>query len=630
MDIDYKKIGFKCGLEIHQALDTGKLFCNCSSALDENKEFSEIKRHLRPVAGETGTVDASARFESLRKRNFIYHAFKDEACLVEMDAEPPHNINETAKKTALLFAMLLGMDIPEEIHVMRKTVTDGSATSGFQRTALVATGNDRSCIETSKGKIYFENMSLEEDAGKIIKKEGNRTTHYSLSRLGIPLIEISTSPDIKDADHVKETAAKIGSLLRAFPETKRGIGTIRQDINISIFGGIRTEVKGWQDLSRITLITENEVKRHLFLINLKSELEEKNIKKIDIRPIEVTDIFVNTKSRLISDLIRRNAIVIAIKIPGFNGILKREVCPKKTFGRELSEYAKAFGANGMVHTDEDLSKYKLVHEFNILKEKLDAKDDDLILMIAESKTIAEQSIDAVIKRTRYCLEGVPAETRIPNHVDATSSYARPLSGAHRMYPETDVATMKITDEYLTEIKKDMPETLESKRKRFEKDLKLNSELASTIISSPYLTHFETLSQNHKDVDAKDIANFFINTLSDLKKRENIDITSLSLDNFEDIFKNISCGKLLKDTIPQFVKIKVKHPELFADEIMTNYDLAPLSESEVTKIIRLIIEENQNAPMGAVIGMSMSKLKGRFDSKKIAKIVSANIGKNKKK
>ena len=627
MDIDYKSIGFKCGLEIHQALDTGKLFCNCSSALIEKGEFTEIKRHLRPVAGETGTVDASARFESLRKRNFIYHAYKGEACLVEMDAEPPHDINEKAKKTALLFAMLLNMDIPDEIHVMRKTVTDGSATSGFQRTALVATGNDKSYLDTSKGKVYLENMSLEEDASKIMEKAGNKV-HYSLSRLGIPLIELGTAPDIKDADHVKETAAKIGSLLRSFPETKRGIGTIRQDINISVFDGARTEIKGWQDLSRIKLITENEVRRHLFLLDLKSELKDKGIKKIDSVPVDVTDIFVNTKSRVISDLIKRNAIVLATRLTGFNGILKREICPKKTFGRELAEYAKSFGSNGMIHTDEDLSKYNLVHEFNLLKEKLDACDDDLILIIAETKTVAEQSIAAVIKRTQYCLKGVPEETRIPNHVTATSSYARPLSGAHRMYPETDVKTMRITSDYLAKIREDMPETLESKRERFEKDLKLNAELASAIITSPHLSYFETITQNNKNINAKDIANFFINTLSDLKKRENIDISKLSQTDFEDMFAQISEGKLLKYTISQFVKIKVKHPELFATEIITNYDLAPLTESEVKDTINKIIIDNPKAPMGAIIGMSMSKLKGRFDGKMIAVIVNNLLLKNK--
>ncbi len=625
MKLDYKKLGFKCGLEIHQELDTGKLFCSCSSALAEKDECSQIRRKLRPVAGETGNVDVTALFESARKRHFIYHAYKDEACLVEMDAEPPHPINEEAKKTALLFASLLKMNIPKEIHVMRKTVTDGSATSGFQRTALIGLSNQESFLDTSNGRVYLESMSLEEDASKIIEKKDDEI-HYSLSRLGIPLIELTTAPDIKDPGHAKETASKIGMLLRSFPQMKRGIGTIRQDVNISIFDGARTEIKGWQDLSRLSLLVENEVKRHMFMNSLKSELEKKGIKKISTKPEDVTDLFIKTKSKLISSLISRNAIVLALKLPGFAGILGREVCPKKTFGKELSEYAKAFGAKGMLHTDEDLSKYSIVHEFSLVRKKLQAKDDDLVLIIAETKTTAENAINSVFDRARQCLVGLPEETRVPNHADATSSYARPLSGAHRMYPETDIATINVSAGYLASIVKDMPETLETKKERFEQKLGLNSELSSAIISSGHLPVFEKITAANKNILPKDIANFFVNTLADLKKRDKIDVSKIHDSGFEDLFRNLAKGNMLKDTIPQFLKIKAGHPELFADEIIKNYSLAPLSEKDARKIIDRIVSKNPKAPKGAMIGMAMSELKGRFDGKKIAVLVGNMVEK----
>ncbi len=566
-------------------------------------------------------MDVTALFESARKRHFIYHSYKDEACLVEMDAEPPHPINEKAKKTALLFASLLDMDIPKEIHVMRKTVTDGSATSGFQRTALIGLGNRESFLDTSKGRVYLESMSLEEDASKIIEKKDDEI-HYSLSRLGIPLIELTTAPDIKDSAHAKETASKIGMLLRSFPQMKRGIGSIRQDVNISILDGARTEIKGWQDLSRLNLLVENEVKRHMFMDSLKSELDKKGIKKISTKPEDVTDLFIKTKSKLISSLISRNAIVLALKLPGFAGMLKREVCPKKTFGKELSEYAKAFGAKGMLHTDEDLSKYSIVHEFSLVRKKLQAKDDDLVLIIAETKTTAENAINSVLDRARQCLVGLPEETRVPNHADATSSYARPLSGAHRMYPETDIATIKVAAGYLASIVKDMPETLESKRERFEQELGLNSELSSAIISSSYLVLFEKISDSCKVMEPKDVANFFVNTLADLKKRDKVEVSRIHDSGFEDLFRSLDKGNMLKDTIPQFLKIKAGHPELFADEIIKNYGLAPLSEKDAKRMIDQIVSKNSKAPKGALIGMAMSKLKGRFDGKKIAALVDS--------
>ena len=218
----------------------------------------------------------------------------------------------------------------------------------------------------------------------------------------------------------------------------------------------------------------------------------------------------------------------------------------------------------MIHSDEDLSKYNLVHEFNLLNKKLNVDENDLIIIIVEMPSVAKNAIGAVMDRTQYCLTGIPAETRIPNHVTATSSYARPLSGAHRMYPETDIATICIDEYYLTDIKKDMPETLESKKERFLTDLRLNEELAQTIISSAYLSSFEEIVKKYPKLEPKDIANFFINTLADLKKREKLDINKLKKTDVDDIFKNLSTGNLLKETIPQFVKIKLDHPELFSD------------------------------------------------------------------
>ena len=58
--MDFQKIGLKCGIEIHQRLDTHKLFCACPSTMIEDEkdvEIKVIKRQLRAVAGETGEID---------------------------------------------------------------------------------------------------------------------------------------------------------------------------------------------------------------------------------------------------------------------------------------------------------------------------------------------------------------------------------------------------------------------------------------------------------------------------------------------------------------------------------------------------------------------------------------------
>lgn len=273
--MDYKKIKFKCGIEVHQQISSKKLFCDCSTDMKEQKEILKIQRNLRTSASELGEKDVAAEYETKRKRDFIYHVYKDETCLVETDSEPPHNINPQALQTALEVAKTLKLKIPDKLVTMRKIVVDGSSCSSFQRTLLIGIESDKSYLQTSQGKVKVTSLCLEEDACKIIKRD-KKITHYSLSRQGIPLLEIRTDPDIKNPEHAKETAEKIGMILRSFEDIKRGIGTIRQDVNLSIQGKARIEIKGFQNLRSMPKIIENEVKRLQKLKTIKPEVRKAN------------------------------------------------------------------------------------------------------------------------------------------------------------------------------------------------------------------------------------------------------------------------------------------------------------------------------------------------------------------
>src|SRR3989338_5839850 len=240
--MDYIKLGLKAGLEIHQQLDTGKLFCNCPGYLRSEEPDYTIMRKLHAVAGESGEVDVAVEYEASRDKEFIYQGYNDTTCLVEIDECPPYLINEKALDEALKIALLLNCEIYQTTQVMRKTVIDGSNTSGFQRTFLI--GHD-GYVETSFGKVNVDSVALEEDAARIVEKSDKRAV-FRLDRLGIPLMEIGTEPIMSNPEEIKECALKIGEILRAC-KVKRGIGTIRQDVNISIKGHDRVEIKGFQD-----------------------------------------------------------------------------------------------------------------------------------------------------------------------------------------------------------------------------------------------------------------------------------------------------------------------------------------------------------------------------------------------
>ncbi len=267
----------KVGLEIHQQLNTHKLFCDCESKLSEEVKFT-VKRYLHPVAGESGEIDIAAAFEKAKQKYYVYEV-TDNSCLVELDEEPPHLVNEEAIKIALDIAESLNMKVLPIIQVMRKTVVDGSNTSGFQRTMLLAVNG---FVEVDGKKIRIETLCLEEDAARKIKEEKDFIV-YRLDRLGIPLVEITTAPDIDNPELAKKVAEKIGLILRLTGKVKRGLGTIRQDLNVSIPEGEKVEIKGVQDLKLIPEIVKNEVERQKRLLEWREEAKRRGIEKIILK-----------------------------------------------------------------------------------------------------------------------------------------------------------------------------------------------------------------------------------------------------------------------------------------------------------------------------------------------------------
>ena len=267
----------KAGIEIHQQLNTKtKLFCACPTTLSD-KVSKKIIRKLRAVAGETGEIDIAAFYEQTKGKYMEYEYDNEYACLVELDEEPPKLISEEALKISLILAEFFNMRVPSVLQVMRKTVVDGSNTSGFQRTVLVGLNGK---LDISNGKtIRIQTLCLEEDAARKIEETEEKII-YRLDRLGFPLVEIATGPDLTSPEEVLECAKKIGLVLRLSKKVKRGLGTIRQDINISIPGEDKVEIKGAQDLKILKLVVENEVKRQENLKKWQEFVKERGITKI--------------------------------------------------------------------------------------------------------------------------------------------------------------------------------------------------------------------------------------------------------------------------------------------------------------------------------------------------------------
>lgn len=464
MELDYKKLGLRCGLECHQQLEGHKLFCSCPTMIRRDNPDFIIRRELRASAGETGEIDIAASHEQKKAKYFLYQGYKDTNCLVEIDDEPPHPVNEEALNTALQISKMLNCDIVDSIQFMRKTVIDGSNTSGFQRTALVGMNG---WIDVDGKKISIPTVCLEEEACQIIERTTDHDI-YNLSRLGIPLIEIATGPDIETPEECKEAAAKIGMILRSVEGIKRGIGTIRQDVNMSLKGRARVEIKGFQEYKSIPKVIENEINRQL-------------------------------------DLIKAG----------------------KTPNKEVRK----------------------------------------------------------------------AEP------DFTTSYLRPMPGAARMYPETDIPVLRPETEGIEGV-----ELIEEKADRIKK-LGLASDLANAASKMGKADLVADFSEKFRNIKPAFIAETIVSTPTTIKRKENVEVSPSDSD-FERIFKELDDGKIAKDSVYTILLELGKAGNID----FRKYEL--MADKELEQEIKKIVSENKGKPEGMLIGIAMAKLKGKADSGKV--------------
>ncbi len=336
----------KAGLEVHQQLATGKLFCACPSDLSEEVGGSFVRR-LRAASGENRGIDPAAAHQASRGLNYRYETTPMN-CLVEMDEEPPHALNPDALDTALALARMLHARAMDEIQVMRKIVIDGSNTSGFQRTALIAVDG---YLELGGRRYSILSICLEEDAARKISEKGGEIV-YRLDRLGIPLIEIATGPDLRTPEEARDVAEELGALLRATHRVRRGIGTIREDLNVSTEGGRRIEVKGVQELRRLAQYVEREVERQGVLLKVRDQLRERRASANLPPPVDVTGVLGSVESGPASDAVHNGGVVLGMALPGYGGLLRSPPGSEERLGRELADQARYLGLRGILHSDE--------------------------------------------------------------------------------------------------------------------------------------------------------------------------------------------------------------------------------------------------------------------------------------
>ena len=619
-EFDYKKLGLMCGLEIHQQLDSKtKLFCRCPNELEGTREPDfTIKRLMRPVLGEMGTYDEAMLTEYEKGMEIIYEAYNDVICTYELDETPPFECNDEAKQIAIEIALLLNANIIEEMHVCRKNYLDGSVPCGFQRTMILAKDGFVE-LENSK-KIGIDIICLEEDAARKIKTE-NKTNYFRLDRLGIPLVEVTTRPDINDPNECREAAERLGLLLWT-SKVKKVLGSIRQDINVSIKNGTRIEIKGVQKLDWIPILIDHEASRQLKLLEIKKDLEKRGLKEEIIigKPKDLSKALSNTKSNFISRGIKSGKMLYGINLSGFKGIFGKELMEDYRFGTEVSSKVKSIsGLKGIIHSDEDISKYKFSKEDikKIIKE-LNSKENDAFVLILGTKKEIDKALNVIITRVKYAFKGVPPETRRALE-NGNTEFLRELHGGARLYPDTDSQAIINSEKEIQRIKETLPEYPWKIITQYSKKYKIEERLIKELIFTGILNLFDELLNIYPENPILIITTLLETTTA--LRRDAKEVENIKDKDFIDIFSLLKNNEIGKEAIEEFMMAKSDNPDLTIEEIKKELKIEKISEEDLKRIINGIINKNldlvkekEMRAMGPLMGEVMKEVRGKIDGK----------------
>jgi len=629
LPFDYSALGLRVGLEVHRQLDTShKLFCDCPTILSTKPPTLTIERRLRPTQSELGQIDPAVLFEFRKGRTIRYEADPETTDLVELDEEPPHRLNEEAIDIALTITALFDARPMDEIHVMRKVVIDGSNTTGFQRTAIISLNGK---LNVDGKEIPIQQITLEEDSGRKTGESKNSVT-FRLDRLGVPLIEISTGADINNPEEAGKVAFEIGKMLRATRSVKRGLGSIRQDLNVSVKNGALIEIKGVQELELVAKVIELEVQRQTILLQIRDELRTRSLKPTDFTDsfVDLTEQLSSSQSKIIQSAVKNGEAVLGTRLAGFKGLLKRELMPGIRLGTELAKRAVFWGRVGGIFHSDELPGYGITEsEVEAIYRRLECGPSDSFVLVADSKENVLDGLKAVVERAKEALTGVPEETRTANP-DGTTQYMRPRPGPARMYPETDVPPVQISPERIKRIADNLPRMPEEVAKELGSKYDVGPKLASELVNSDYLGTFEHIVTSTKGVSPSFVATVLTGSLRNLE-REKIPIENVTDSHLREIFNLVGEDKTAKESVIDIIKWVSSNPNAPARDALGKLNLEMLTQEQLSEIISKILEsnrslvnENRAKALGKMMNLVMAEVRGRANPKLVTELLRTRL------
>ena len=642
----YERIGLLVGLEIHQQLSTGrKMFCGCRQGGGEEQGAAEgrggIVRRLRASKSETGLYDPAAVFERGKAREIKYkRGAPGTSCLVEEDDEPPHGLDGEAKRTALVVAAALGARAFRELFPMRKMVIDGSNTSGFQRTILVAQGGELSVGGNGAGgggagggggkdRVGVQSICLEEDAARLLGESGS-AREYCLDRLGIPLVEIALEPVRAGPGTTRRIAVSLGRLLRATGRVARGIGTIRQDVNVSVGGGPVVEVKGVQQLDQLEKVVAYEARRQDGLNMIAERLRAGGSNGDGSGAADVTDALSGCASKIVRRAVADGGRMIAVRAAGFAGMIGYEPHKDVRLGREIAQLVRTYGVGGVFHSDE-LPAYGIsVDDVGAASAAAGVRDGDALLLLAVPAAAADAVAGLVLARLEQARRGAAAETRQAMQ-DGTTAYLRPRPGPARMYPETDIPPIMVSDGELSGAAAAVPPPWDEIVAGLSARLGINAQLAEQVIDAGRGALLEKVCADRR-VPANFAASSICSTLTALQRKNGPGARLPDDSAIVETFAMLADGRITKDSVEAvFDAIMSGRSGTAAEAARAAAGGGAAGGGEVSRVLDEVlaeraayVDEAGERAFKPLMGAAMARLRGRADGGEVSRMLSGKI------
>jgi glutamyl-tRNA(Gln) amidotransferase subunit E len=615
-DEDYALIGFQSGLEVHQQLlTTKKLFCRCPARCYSDNYDAEILRHMRPTLSELGEYDGTALMEFKTKKEIIYQIQHDTVCTYEMDDTPPFELNEEALDIALEIALLYKSNLVDEIHISRKQYLDGSIPAGFQRTTIVAINGS---LPYKNREVGVLQVGLEEDACREVSDVGHRRI-YLTDRLGMPLSETVTMPEMKTPNEVADVAEIIRKLARSTGKVRTGLGAGRQDVNVSIKGGTRIEIKGVARIQQIPFLTYNEAMRQWNLLKIKDELLTRGItiENCETKVEDVTKYVRKTRYQPINLAVQEGKKVFAVLLRGFNGLLRRKTQTDTYFSKEFSDRVRVIAClttlPNIIHSDSPTENLSTL-EWQSIKKFLGGFEDDTIVLVWGNETDVKTGASEIQIRAKEAVTGIPSETR-QAFPDGTNGFERILPGPERMYPDTDLPPKRITKDRIEKIKVKLREPFWNTEERYVK-LGLKKHQVKELSVSKYSVIFDKLIFKYK-INPVFAAEIIVDYLTGLK-RKRYDPEHLEAEDIYFIFEEFCKGRITKKgvylTIINFLKQNLSIEEALPKKI-SEYDINQIMNKEYKFLIGGKLYNMKNLQT-LLIGRMMNYYNGRIEGEEI--------------